>query len=653
MGSNETSRMDMKKNRRNEEEAKLKRQSLIRGVSLFAIAAVCVAVLGGKQVNKYLDKNGAWLTIGEHKVKKPEFEYYYQNSINTFMNTYGSYASYFGLDTSKPLDQQSYTDNLTWKDYFEQQAADTLQQVYALADTGKAEGFEHDAEKEVKKTISQIKDAAKANEQDPEDYVKSLYGEDATLDRVKEYMLLSEYASHYYEKVDKDTVVSEDEIKTRYEENKADYDSVDYMLCEIKADIPEETQAAETSAETETDAEEIVLDENETGDEEIVLEEVETGDEETGLEDESVSEAETGESVSETETETMSESEREELEKKKEEEKAKAMEEAKTKADAMLAAVSDADQFEALYTQYADETSSAAKHSGERSSSVSNSQVEEWLFDETRQAGDKTVIEDTEASAYYVVMYLNRFLDDTKTVDFRHILIKPEEVQAETSAETQAVETEESAEAETVEAGEEVSAETAETETVSESQSAAESEAQAQAADQAASEKAEKVYQEWKDGKATAKSFGKLAKKYSEDTGSNTNGGLYEKTAKGSMVSEVDSWLFDPSRKPGDTGIVHTTYGYHVMYFVGDNQPEWHNEAQDTIHDEKMESYMDDLEEKYPIKEGRKKLAYLHIPETETGTESETGSETDSAETESGAETAGEETAEETSQEKK
>jgi len=47
MGSNETSRMDMKKNRRNEEEAKLKRQSLIRGVSLFAIAAVCVAVLGG------------------------------------------------------------------------------------------------------------------------------------------------------------------------------------------------------------------------------------------------------------------------------------------------------------------------------------------------------------------------------------------------------------------------------------------------------------------------------------------------------------------------------------------------------------------------------------------------------------------------------
>ena len=25
----------------------------------------------------------------------------------------------------------------------------------------------------------------------------------------------------------------------------------------------------------------------------------------------------------------------------------------------------------------------------------------------------------------------------------------------------------------------------------------------------------------------------------------------------------------DPARQPGDTGIIETTYGYHVMYFVG------------------------------------------------------------------------------------
>ena len=35
------------------------------------------------------------------------------------------------------------------------------------------------------------------------------------------------------------------------------------------------------------------------------------------------------------------------------------------------------------------------------------------------------------------------------------------------------------------------------------------------------------------------------------------------------MVSAFNNWCFDSSRKPGDTGIVETTYGYHVMYFVG------------------------------------------------------------------------------------
>ena len=35
------------------------------------------------------------------------------------------------------------------------------------------------------------------------------------------------------------------------------------------------------------------------------------------------------------------------------------------------------------------------------------------------------------------------------------------------------------------------------------------------------------------------------------------------------MVTEFNDWCFDASRTAGDTGIVETTYGYHVMYFSG------------------------------------------------------------------------------------
>lgn len=84
----------------------------------------------------------------------------------------------------------------------------------------------------------------------------------------------------------------------------------------------------------------------------------------------------------------------------------------------------------------------------------------------------------------------------------------------------------------------------------------------------AAEQKAQEVLEEWQSGDATEESFGELAATYSSDGGSSTNGGLYEDVHPGQMVTEFNDWCFDASRKPGDTGIVKTSYGYHVMYFV-------------------------------------------------------------------------------------
>ena len=80
--------------------------------------------------------------------------------------------------------------------------------------------------------------------------------------------------------------------------------------------------------------------------------------------------------------------------------------------------------------------------------------------------------------------------------------------------------------------------------------------------------KAQKALQEWKEGEATAVSFGDLANKYSEDPGSNTTGGLYTYVYRGEMVPAFNDWCFDESRKPGDVDIIQTSYGFHVMYYV-------------------------------------------------------------------------------------
>ena len=90
----------------------------------------------------------------------------------------------------------------------------------------------------------------------------------------------------------------------------------------------------------------------------------------------------------------------------------------------------------------------------------------------------------------------------------------------------------------------------------------------------AALEKAESILASYLDGELTEEAFAELAKTNSADTGSAANGGLIEDiaAAQGLYVQPFTDWSVDPARKPGDTGIIETTYGYHVMYFVGQDE---------------------------------------------------------------------------------
>ena len=112
-------------------------------------------------------------------------------------------------------------------------------------------------------------------------------------------------------------------------------------------------------------------------------------------------------------------------------------------------------------------------------------------------------------------------------------------------------------------------------------------------------QKAEALLEQWKKGEATEESFAQLANENSEDPGSNTNGGLYEYVYQGDMVDTFDAWCFDESRKPGDTGIVETDYGYHIMYFVY-GADEWYRLATQTLKGEMCQEVVAKGYEDYP-----------------------------------------------------
>ena len=87
---------------------------------------------------------------------------------------------------------------------------------------------------------------------------------------------------------------------------------------------------------------------------------------------------------------------------------------------------------------------------------------------------------------------------------------------------------------------------------------------------QAAWTEAEEILASWKAGEATEDSFAALANEKSDDTGSNTNGGLYTYIYPGQMVATFEDWCYD-THTAGDTGLVETDYGVHIMYYVGES----------------------------------------------------------------------------------
>lgn len=163
----------------------------------------------------------------------------------------------------------------------------------------------------------------------------------------------------------------------------------------------------------------------------------------------------------------------------------------------------------------------------------------DWIADSSRKAGDLTYIASTSTGAdgtetadgYYVVYFVGSNDNTFALKNVRHILVSFEGGTTDEATGQTTYSDEEKA---------------------------------------AAKASAEEILNTWKSGEATEDSFAALAKEKSTDPGSVENGGLYENVYPGQMVPAFNDWCFDESRKPGDTGIVETNYGYHVMYFSGD-----------------------------------------------------------------------------------
>ena len=500
---------DRKVQKRKEEKEKEKKEERISTAIGIVVLVALVCLVASFPIRTYLATHETYVVVNGEAVNKVEFDYQYNLTKNNYITQYGSYLTYFGLDTSKDLSTQMYSDTLTWQDYFEQNAVESLKQNKALMAEAKAAGFTYDTTDEYNTFKETIKTSAAAAGVSDKEYVRSIYGSYATMGRIEEYVKNDMVMNAYYQKLQEDNAPSDDEIQSYYEENKATYDSVDYRLTTIEADLPTEpTELADPVEETAADT--------------------------TGTTD--------GTAATDSTQDTAYQPSDAEI--------AKAMEDAKVLAD-------DAEKTVAK---------DGEAHENEKKSSV-NYLISDWLFDDARKAGDTTVITNDNSHCYYAVAFEKRYLDETPSADVRVIIPTEDKT-------------------------------------------------------------GEEILEEWKSGAATEDSFAELCKKYTQDTSAVENGGLFEQVTKTGMTEELSNWIFDNSRQAGDTVAITVSDTSYVLYYIGQDQPEWKINIKNTLVSDTMSQHMQDITADVTVEDPKGKLNYLKVQAEESAAAETAAAET-------------------------
>ena len=477
-----------------QEEAKKLKLLTVSFTAVLALILVVAVVFAAVQFvsnSGIREKNTVAANIGGTELSNAQLNYYYVDAVYDFANTYGAYLSMFGLDMTKPLDEQVSNEETgtTWADDFVSNAISNAQATYALCAEAEANGFALSEEElaEIENSISQLSLYATINGYaDTDSYIQAYYGPGATVESFREYTTMNALAQSYYSNYSNLLTYDDAALRAAEEGKEAEYSNFTYNYYYLN--VSKFLEGGTTGEDGKT---------------------------------------------------TYSDEERAAA-------VAKAEAVAKELAEAGFTSVEEFDAAIAALEINA-EAESTPKSTACKNYGYANltAVAKEWLTDAARVSGDMTYLEHATTSTNedgteektvngYYIMYFGDVNDNKfPLVNVRHILVTPEGGTYNSQTGT------------TVYSEEEMATAKAE---------------------------AEEMLQKFLNGDATEEIFIELAKQATDDPGSKENGGLYEDIYPGQMVTNFNDWCFDESRKSGDTGIVESDFGYHIMYFVSNSE---------------------------------------------------------------------------------
>lgn len=533
------------------EAKKLKAYTITFAIVMVLVVAIVVGVIATPLIDGIILRTSKTVRIGEHKLSVADLTYYYIDAIQEYQNTiynqyYSSFGDYWsimlGFDTTKPLSEQDYDKEQTWAEYFIDTAIDTAKQTYALYDDAVAKG--HTLTETEQENLDAYLDsldlyATYYGYSSAKSYLRASYGNGANEKNYSEYYRVRTMATSYLTKYSDDLEYDDADFRAYEKDKFDDYSTLSYIYYNMKYNtyLGEGTKSEDGETTTWTDEEKNAAREAMKADMEALLAaEV--------IDKESFDKAIQAWEINQTD---------------KEEDK-------------------EDDQNSSSSSTETKPTATETKNAFIPNISIQEDALE-WMKDAARKKGDLKAFEvytyvekddladdhvhgddcgcDRTVDGYTIVLFTERNDNTMKLVNIRHILVEFEGGTTDSNGNTTYSDDEKNT----------------------------------------AKEAAEALLKQWQEGDATEESFGELANKESDDQdGKVTNGGLYEDVYPGQMVETFNDWCFDETRKAGDTDIIETEYGYHVMYYSSADEMSYRDMLiESDMRTEDTQKFQDDL----------------------------------------------------------
>ncbi len=233
-----------------------KKKKLSEGwILAISVILVVVVVFGTILGIRHYQQNQTVLTAGGKDVSVKEFNYFYNGVVNNF----GSNASYLGIDTAAPLDEQkidaeavpmmslmgldsalldpykkadgSY--DVTWAGFFAEMAKESAVQAYTVYQAATEAGFTvtDEVQQAIDSELMNVQLYASIYGYDTDTFIENTYGRGCNEENYREYLKVVNVASAYAAQL----TYTDAEVTARYEKNPENYDVVSYLVYTIKA----------------------------------------------------------------------------------------------------------------------------------------------------------------------------------------------------------------------------------------------------------------------------------------------------------------------------------------------------------------------------------------------------------------------------------